>query len=89
MNDLNAARLEKQLDKLYNLDGRIMTLRDLLNDPLFTRVTEYKQDCAEHRTHLEYKQLTAPKIIYTAWVMLNGREVGYNIPKLVYDYMRS
>lgn len=85
----NKARLEKQLDKLYNFEwtGGVLTLRDFIAKypPLYKNI--YTQNYSEKKINLEYKKLDKPKIHYQIWYNYLGNEYGIEVPKLVYDYL--
>lgn len=83
--ELNEARRQKALNRLYNFSGSIMTLGEYINSKTIVRKSEYVRTHETHRRELEYKELSKPKTEYTLWYMDNGRELGIDVPKLVYD----
>ncbi|RPJ25231.1 MAG: hypothetical protein EHM33_15265 [Chloroflexi bacterium] len=79
--ELNAARREKALDRLYNFSGKTCTLRQYLADnppisrSVTTRTHEHKKrDC-------EYKTIKAVQE-YSLWA---DEKSGIEVPKLVFD----
>ena len=74
----NKARLDKTFDKLYNLNGRIMTLRELVSKAISKKV--YLQVYSDHRINLEYKIVN--KTLYLIYFENN---LSVSIPKIIYD----
>lgn len=84
-NDLNEARRQKALNRLFNFDGKIMTLGQYINSKTIVRKSEYTRTHENHKRDCMYRELAQPKKEYTLWYMDNGRELGIDVPKLVYD----
>lgn len=75
------ARLDKCLDRQYNFDGEVMTLRDYLTSAPLTHKTTYTRTRSTRKTNGQYPKLKRPVTTHTAWV----GESGVEVPKLVYD----
>ena len=85
MNELNAARTKKALDKLYRFDTGVMSLRDFLSSVEMVRKSSLTSNVSEKRVHLEYKQVK-PKTTYTIWYKKANSELGIDVSKLVFDF---
>lgn len=85
VDELNEARRIKALNKVFNFDGQVMTLGQYINSKKIVRKSEYTRTHEMHRRNLEYKELATPKKEYTLWYTDNGRELGIDVPKLVYE----
>lgn len=83
-NELNEARRQKALDRLYNFSGRVMTLGAFLGTVTITKKTVWVQEYSSKKICLEYKKIT-PRSHYTVWYLEDGKEVGIDVPKLVFD----
>ena len=80
-----AARLEKAYNKQFLLDGKVTTLRAMIASIMPTRLTATVRTRTATRRGLEYKELAAPTTDFTVWWMEDERELGWDIPKIVYD----
>lgn len=80
-NDMNAARCQKALERLYNFSGKVYTLRQYLteNPPTARSVTTRTHET--HKRECEYKSIK-PVQEYTLWTTDKS---GIEVPKLVYD----
>lgn len=81
----NAARLEKAYNKQFILDGKVTTLRAMIASVTPTRLTATVRTHEATRRGWEYKKLAAPVTDYTVWWMEDDEELGWDIPKIVYD----
>ena len=80
-----ATRLEKAYNKQCLLDGRVTTLRAMIASIMPTRLTATVRTHEATRRGWEYKKLAAPVTEHTVWWMEDERELGWDIPKIVYD----
>lgn len=86
---MQEARLKKALDTLHNytFDAGVMTLREFLDMHHIIRLTATTRNHETKRRELEYKPLSKPVTEYTVWYTDADRELGIDIPKVVYDYL--
>ena len=84
-NELNEARRVKALATVYNFSGKIMTLGDYINSKTIVRKSTFVREYENHKRDMYYHKLAAPKTEYTLWYIDNGRELGIDVPKLVYE----
>ena len=80
-----AARLENAYNKQFLLDGKVTTLRAMIVGIMPTRLTATVRTLLATRRGWEYKKLAAPVTDFTVWWMEDGEELGWDIPKIVYD----
>lgn len=67
-------------------DGRTMILGERLAETALVRKSEYVRRYARKKRNGCYAELSTPKHEYTVWYLdENGRESGYDVPKIVYD----
>ena len=85
--DLNEARRQKALRRLYRFDGQVMTLGEFIASKKITHATAHTRTHENHRRELEYKELAKPITEYTLWYKNGERELGIDVPKLVYDFI--
>lgn len=81
----NNARLANAYAKLYNVDGKTMTLSQLLSSLTIVEKTARTRTLETHKRCMEYKELSKPVVEYNVWYMEDGRKLGWNVPKIVYD----
>lgn len=80
-----AARLEKAYNKQFLLDGKVTTLRAMIAGIMPTRLTATVRTLSATRRGLEHKERSAPITDFTVWWLEDGEELGWDIPKIVYD----
>ncbi len=85
MKTANEARLNKQLEKLYRSNGKIVTLRDLLAGMKITGKKIHTQEYSSKKVNLEYKRLSNPKKTYYVKYLNDGVELLKELPKIVFD----
>lgn len=78
----NAARKQKAYASRYNWQGKIMTLREILDSMEIVERIEAMRTLENHKRDGCYRKLDVPKTEYSLWDK-NG--TGINVPKLVYD----
>lgn len=83
----NAARLAGALGRRYRFGGRgIMTLGEFLVSTDLLHRHCYVRHYARHKRDGCYAELSTPAHEYSVWYLdENGRELGMDIPKMVYD----
>ena len=80
------ARLQKALNKLFNFDGKVMTLREFFSSKHLVRASAQTRNHETHRRELEYKPLSNSVTEYTIWYTEGERELGIDVPKVVYEF---
>lgn len=84
--DLNECRRVKALNRLFNFDGKIMTLGQYIASKTIVRKSVYVRTHEYHKRDGCYRELTTPKSEYTLWyISESGQELGIDVPKLVYE----
>ena len=88
----NEGRLNSALDKKYNFDGPVMSLREKIGQG-YTRLTVQQKEINRRvynrlgmNEQEEYERKCANSYSYTFWDK-NGN--GWDIPKIVYDHLLS
>jgi hypothetical protein len=85
LSPMEQGRLDKALNRVYRFSCSTMSLGAFLDSKDLTRRSAYVRHYARKKRDCEYKKLANPKTEYTVWYLENGRELGMDVPKIVYD----
>ena len=86
---MRAGRLRKVLDKLYRYDDRVATLEAFLSEIKPTHRRDHLRKYARRKRQGCYAELTTPKHEYSVWYWNGKAEVGFEIPKIVFDALTT
>ena len=82
---MQAGRLRKSLARQYRRNDRVATLGQFLSEiqPAYRR--EHIRKYARHKRNGCNAELSTPKHEYSIWYFDAGREIGLDVPKIVFD----
>lgn len=77
--------LDRALNSIFEFDVGVMPLREYLARFDFHRKSRFVRQYSRKRYRLEYKRLKHPVIEYTLWHLVDGKELGVKVPKIVWN----